>query len=105
MGGGDNSEAADGDGAQDARVGPRLSLWRSQRESAQRAAEWVIDADVWRGKLLMSAQDAAEGVMHAVDAELCQPHDEHLALELASDEVLQALALPLFVLNLPTKQV
>ena len=109
----DKSEAADavhadeqdGDGTQDARVGSRLSLsvWRSQRESAQRAAEWDVDADTWRGKLLMSAQDAAEGVMHAVDAELCQPHGEHLALELESDEVLQALALPVFVLNLPTK--
>ena len=67
----------------------------------QRAATWTIDADVWRRKLLISAQDAAEGVMHANDAELCQPHDRHLELE--SKEVLQVLELPVFVLNLPNK--
>jgi hypothetical protein len=107
-----DEEGAVGEAAQGA--AGRLSQWRaSQAAGANKAApvaspaaataQWSIDtAGGWK-RLLMSAQDAAEGVMHAKDAELCQPSDQQVPPHLEAPDVRHVLALPVFVLNLPSK--
>jgi hypothetical protein len=102
---GKNSGEESGDG-----LGTRLREWRSQRRSGERREErpevlqepakvpvrpkledWTIYDGSWE-RMLISPQDAADGVMHVNDAALCQsPGDErckylcntHLTLSLS----------------------
>ena len=61
---------------------------------------WDIYPDSWK-RLIISPRDAADGVMHVNDASFC--HNSQHDLEAESPQVLQALQLPVYVLNLPSK--
>jgi GR25 family glycosyltransferase involved in LPS biosynthesis len=82
-----------------------LSRWREMKRAqttpAEKKARWDIYNGSWK-RMLITAYDAAEGVMHANDADLCQP-PEFSDDESADASLQEILALPVYVLNLPTK--
>ena len=67
-----------------------------------RREDWTTYSGSWE-RMLISAQDAADGIMHVNDAALCQSPGDETDPEDESDQIREVLALPVYVLNLPTK--